>query len=365
MEGGTPIRRFGIMRTKPFFLNLLRTALVVGGAGALALGQQNPQPQPGDPQQQYPPQYPQQQYPPQQQQYPQQAPQGYPQAQYPPQGQYPPPQGQYPQGQYPPQQGAYGQQPPPLVSPQQLDQMVASIALYPDGLLAQVLTASTFPDQIPAAAGWANQHSFLKGEALAQAIRQDNLPWDVSVMALLPFPQVLNTMAQYMSWTQQLGNAVLAQRADVMDAVQRLRQQANQYGYLRDPQFTQYERVQIAGPGDIEILPMSGDYYVPYYNPVVVFARPRVGFAGAAFRFGGGISLGVSFAPWGWGGGIGFGWREHNILIDNRPWVRTWGNRGSYVHPYAAPYRRVEGPRGEHHEVRREEHRDGRDHHDH
>jgi hypothetical protein len=353
MQGGTPIRRFGIMNTKPFVLNLLRTALVAGGVGALALAQQQQYP---------PPQYPQQQYPPQQQ-----APQGYPQAQY------PPAQGQYPQGQYPPAPGANNQQPPPLLPPQQLDQMVASIALYPDGLLAQVLTASTFPDQIPAAAGWANQHAYLKGEALAQAIRQDNLPWDVSVMALLPFPQVLNTMAQYMSWTQQLGNAVLAQRGDVMDAVQRLRQEANQYGYLRDPQFTQYERVETAGPGDIEILPMSGDYYVPYYNPLVVFARPRVGFVGAAFHFGGGISLGVSFAPWGWGTGIGFGWREHNIMIDHHPWVRTWNNRRTYVHPYAAPYRRVEGPRAEHHDIRREgqrhedhgrsEHHD--DHHDH
>jgi hypothetical protein len=364
------------MSTKPFLLKLLRTTLIVSGAGIFAFAQQNPQPQPQDQQQQYPPpqypqQYPQGQYPQSQQQpYPQQqqAPQGYPQAQYPPQGQYPPPQGQgqYPQGQYPPPQGAYGQQPPPLVPPQQLDQMVASIALYPDGLLAQILTASTFPDQIPAAAAWANQHAYLKGEPLAQAIRQDNLPWDVSVMALLPFPQVLNMMAQYMSWTQQLGNAVLAQRGDVMDAVQRLRQQANQYGYLRDPQFTQYERVQMVGP-TIEISPLAGDYYVPYYNPVVVFSRPRVAFAGAAFRFGGGISLGVSFAPWGWGSGIGFGWREHNILIDNRPWVRTWGNRGTYVHPYAVPYRRVEGPRAEHHEihreVRHEEHRE--DHHDH
>jgi Protein of unknown function (DUF3300) len=364
------------MRTKPVILNLLRTVLVAGVAGVLAFGQQ---PSPDQQQPQYPAQYPQGQYPqgqdPQQQQYPpqypqgqQQAPpQGYPQAQYPQgqpqQGQYPPPQGQYPQGQYPPPQGAYGQQPPPMVPPQQLDQMVASIALYPDGLLAQVLTASTFPDQIQPAAGWANQHSFLKGEALAQAIRQDNLPWDVSVMALLPFPQVLNTMAQYMSWTQQLGNAVLAQRPDVMDAVQRRRQQANQYGYLNDPQFTQYERVQVNGPV-IEIQPLANDYYVPYYNPVVVFARPRVGFVGAAFHFGGGISLGVSFAPWGWGTGVGFGWREHNILIDNRPWVRSWGNRGSYVHPYAAPYRRVEGPRAEHHDFRREEHHEDRGHHD-
>ncbi len=302
-----------------------------------------------DTQQQYPPQYPPTgSYPQSQQQYP--PPQ---QGQYPPpqQGQYPqsPTAGQYPQSQYPPPQ--YGPTSP--LPPQQLDQLVGPIALYPDGLLAQVLTASSYWQDIPEAARWANDHAYLRGEALAQAIRQDNLPWAPSVMALLPFPSTLNYMAQYMGWTTALGNAVLTGRDQVMDAIQRLRQEAYSYGYLRD---TQYIHV-IAGPGEIEILPVQpGLYYVPYYNPLVVFARPRSGFVvSGAIRFGPGIGIGVAFNPWGWGG-VGFGWREHRILIDNRPWVRTWDNRGAYVHPYATPYRH-DGPRAEHHEVR-----EGREH---
>jgi hypothetical protein len=117
-----------------------------------------------------------------------------------------------------------------------------------------------------------------------------------------------------MSWTQQLGNAVLEQRGDVMDAVQRMRQQAYDYGYLRDPQFTQYQRVQVLGPGNIEILPVyAGSYYVPYYNPVVVYSRPRPGFVmSGVFRFGPRITIGASFTPFGWGG-VGFGWREHIV----------------------------------------------------
>jgi hypothetical protein len=239
------------------------------------------------PQDQAPPpqgQYPQQgQYPPAQGQYPPA------QGQYPPQqGQYPPPQGQYPQqGQYPPAQGQYpppqGQYAPPMMAPQQLDQLVQPIALYPDGLLAQVLTASTFSNEIPEAAGWANQHRYLHGDELARAIDEDRLPWDASILALLPFPQVLDYMARYMGWTQALGNAVLSQRPDVMDAVQRMRQQAYDYGYLRS---NQYERIEAMGPGDIEILPVSpGYYYVPYYDPYGVFAAPRHGFfVGGAIR---------------------------------------------------------------------------------
>jgi hypothetical protein len=183
--------------------------------------------QPPPPQGQYPQQgqYPPPQAPPAQGQYPQQG-------QYPPaQGQYP--QGQYPSGQYPPAQGQYA---PPMMAPQQLDQLVQPIALYPDGLLAQVLTASTYSNEIPDAAAWADQHRYLHGDELARAIQEDNLPWDASVLALLPFPQVLDYMAHYMGWTQALGNAVLAQRPDVMDAVQRMRQEAYNYGYLRSNQ---------------------------------------------------------------------------------------------------------------------------------
>ena len=333
----------------------------------LAQAQQYPPPPPDQPnapaQQQQPYPQPQGQYPqpgqdPQQGQYPQQQ-----------QGQYPPPQAQYPppQGQYPQQQGGYSQ--PPLLPPQQLDQMVQAIALYPDGLLAQVLTASTFYNQIPEAAGWANQHSYLQGPTLAQAIQQDNLPWDPSILALLPFPTVLNQLANNMGWTQQLGNAVLAQRNDVMDAVQRDRQEAYNYGYLR----TNPNIRVVYSPGAVQIVPVSPEvYYVPYYNPYIVFARPRPGFfVGGAIRFGVGISIGAAFAPWGWGG-VGFGWREHTILIDHHPWERTWVNRGAYVHPYAYPhaydhahYAPGPAPHYEHHEyheLRGPAHYDGHEH---
>jgi hypothetical protein len=326
------------MRTQ-LLRNIFTTTFL---ASSLCLAQQYPAPQ------QYPP--PQD---PQQQQYPAQQPQY-------------PPQGQYPQQQYPPQQGQYPQQPvynqaPPLQSPQQLQQLVAPIALYPDGLLAQVLTAASYPEQLPEAAGWANQHAYIHGPQLADAIRADNLQFAPSVMALLPFPQTLSYLAQNMGWTQQLGNAVLAQRPDVMDAVQYMRHQAYQYGYLRDPQFGQYEHVNVSGPY-IEIVPANpAFYYVPYYNPAIVFApvRPHA-FAGFAFSFGGGIQIGAAFAPWGWGG-VGFGWGAHNILIDNHPWARSWGNRVEYAHPYAQPYRAM-GPRVEDHHygrpIGREEHRD-------
>jgi hypothetical protein len=226
-------------------------------------------------------------------------------------------------------------------------------------LLTQVLTASTFYPQIPDAAGWANQHAYLKGPQLAEAIRADNLPWDPSVIALLPFPNVLNMMAQDMGWTQALGNAVLNQRPELMDAVQRMRQEAYNYGYLRN---NEYDRVVMAGPGDIEIVPVNPEmYYVPTYNPYVVFAPPRGPLVGGAIRFGGGITIGAAFAPWGWGHPL-FDWRAHSIIIDNHPWGRTWVNHGGYVHPYAEPWRPAPGARMEHHEVRRDEHRD--EHHD-
>ncbi len=297
--------------------------------------------------------YAEQQYPPgnQQVQPPQPTSQGQPyppqQSQYPQQEQYPqnPQQTQrpYPPGQYSPPE--YNQ--PPILPPQQLDQLVQPIALYPDGLLAQVLTASTFStfsSEIPDAAGWANAHAYLKGEALARAIQQDNLPWDPSVIGLLPFPSVLNYMAQYPEWTQELGNAVLSERPAVMDAVQRMRQEAYNYGYLRS---NPYVRVVIMGPGDIEIVPVNPDvYYVPYYSPYVVFVPPRPGFSvGVAIRFGPSITLGVGFAPWGWGG-VGFDWRAHTILIGHRPWGRTW------VHPQAYVHSRVIGPRVERHNIR-------------
>jgi hypothetical protein len=155
------------------------------------------------------------------------------------------------------QQAPPDQAPPPSFAPEQLDRIVSRIALYPDPLLAQVLTASTFPDQIPDAARWADEHHYLTGEELAKAITDDQLPWDPSVQALLPFPNVLDEMASDMNWTNDLGNAVLAQRQDVMDAVQRMRRKARDYGYLRTDQ-----QIIVSGGPYIEIEPVSPGFIV-------------------------------------------------------------------------------------------------------
>ena len=246
----------------------------------------------------------------------------------------------------PPPAQEYPPAPAPMLAPQQLDQLVERVALYPDPLLGQTLTASTYWNEIPDAAAWANQHNYLQGDQLSRAIYEDNLNFDPSVMALLPFPGVLDMMARDPGWTQALGSAVLAQRPEVMDAVQRMRQKAMDYGYLESN--AQY-RVVVEGPGDIEILPVNAGYvYVPYYNPLIVFAPPRPGFfVGAGITFGPGIYVGA-FAPFGWSS-IAFGWRTHEILIDSRPWARTWVNRGTYVHPYAIPAMRPGGARVERH----------------
>jgi hypothetical protein len=257
-------------------------------------------------------------YPPQQQPYPQQP------APYPPQA-----------GQYPPQSAPYPQQPPPNFPPAELDRVVSRIALYPDPLLAQVMAAATYSDQIPQAAGWADQHHYLTGDALAAAISADQLPWDPSVQALLPFPNILDMMASDPSWTRELGDAFLAEQPEVMDAVQRERQIAYRYGYLRsNPQ------ILVTNGPYIAIAPVNpGFIVVPYYNPAVVFFPPRPGFyVGGAIGFNFGISLGIAFRPWGWGYNR-FDWGGHAIFVNNARWGRTWVNRGVYVHPYAANLR--------------------------
>jgi hypothetical protein len=238
--------------------------------------------------------------------------------------------------------------PPPSFVPQQLDGLVSRIALYPDPLLAQVLAAATFSEQIPDAARWADQHHYVTGDALARAIQDDQLPWDPSVQALLPFPSVLDMMASDMNWTRQLGDAFLAQNLDVMDAVQRMRRQARDFGYLRTN-----GQIIVSGGPYIEIAPVNpAVIYVPYYDPLIVFARPRPGFVvarGITFSFG--IGIGPAFRPWGWGGNR-IVWGSHLVFINNAEWHRTWVNRGTYFHPYeirrAGPPPRIE----EHHELR-------------
>jgi hypothetical protein len=263
---------------------------------------------------------------------------------------------QDPNMQGPPPQDAQQQGPPPSFSPAQLDQITGRIALYPDSLLAQVLTASTYSDQIPDAAKYADEHHYLTGQALANAIQQDQLPFDPSVQALIPFPSVLDTMASDMGWTTDLGNAVLADQNAVMDAVQRDRQKAYNYGYLR----TNQQIVVTPGPY-VTIAPVDPGYIVvPAYNPVVVYAAPRPGFfIGGAIGFGFGVGIGGFFRPWGWGY-TRFGWGTHEMFVNNVAWHRTWVNRGVYVHPYPGvayhrpgpgPYNHAAVHYDEHHEA--------------
>lgn len=236
----------------------------------------------------------------------------------------------------------FAQAPPPPMTPPQLDQLVARIALYPDPLLGQILAASTYPDQIPDAAQWADQHHYLTGQALADAIQADQLPWDPSVQAMLPFPSVLEMMAGDMNWTRQLGDAFLAQQQDVMDAVQRQRHLATMYGYLRSN-----GQVVVSGGPYITIMPVNPGYIVvPYYDPAVVFFAPRPGFVvGGAIRFGFGITIGGFFRPWGWGFNR-FDWGAHALFINNARWGRTWANRATYVHPYPNVHRFAAAERG-------------------
>ena len=239
-------------------------------------------------------------------------------------------------------------QAPPSYAPEQLDRLVARIALYPDPLLAQVFAAATFPDQIPEAARWADQHHYLTGQALADAIQADQLPWDPSLQALLPFPSVLDMMASDMGWTTDLGNAFLAQQQDVMDAVQRERRKARDFGYLRSN-----GQVVVGSGPYITIMPVNPAFIVvPYYDPGIVFIAPRPGFVvGGAIRFGFGVTIGAFFRPWGWGLGR-FDWRGRTVIINNSPWRRTWVNRHEYVHPYPGVRRFAPAQRAvEHHEL--------------
>jgi Protein of unknown function (DUF3300) len=238
----------------------------------------------------------------------------------------------------------------------QLNQLVSRIALYPDPLLAQVLTAATYPDQIPDAAAWADDHSDLHQDSLSQAMTDDSVPWDASVLALLPFPSVLDMMSQDTAWTRQLGDAVLSERPDVMDAVQRMRYQAHEHGYLGSGGGVRV----VYAPGAIAILPLrTGFMYVPVYDPAVVFVAPVGPVALGAVVWGPPLFIAPGFMRFGWEGagfgwGAGLGWRTHTLLIDRRAWGRTLVNRTTYAHPYARPYVQPRaGARVERHQVRR------------
>src|SRR5258707_2908641 len=184
-------------------------------------------------------------------------------------------------------------------TPAQLQQLVAPIALYPDALVAQILAAATYPDQIVEANRWMQQHSDLKGEQLGQEV--DNQPWDPSVKALTEFPSVLANMDKNLSWTSSLGDAYVNQQQQVMDAVQVMRERAKQAGNLNStPQqkVTQQGQTIVIAPADPQIV------YVPEYDPWLVYGEP-IGIWPGWYGYPG-LYLAVPGIAFGLGFGIGF-----------------------------------------------------------
>src|SRR5713101_2909971 len=171
------------------------------------------------------------------------------------------------------------QAPPPAqpLSADRLDNLVAPVALYPDALLSQVLVAATYPLEIVEAAQWLQENRNLRGSQLVEAARQQN--WDASIQALVVFPDVLNRLNSNIRWTTDLGNAFLAQQADVMNAVQRMRAQARAAGKLNsNPEETVTTQTQ-GGQTVIEIQPANPEVvYVPAYNPEYIWGPPAYGY---------------------------------------------------------------------------------------
>jgi len=228
---------------------------------------------------------------------------------------------------------AYTQQ-----TPEQLRQLVAPIALYPDSLVAQILAASTFPEQVVVADRWVQAHPDLKGDALGHAV--DQQPWDPSVKALTAFPSVLGNMDKNLSWTSSLGDAYYNQQPEVMDAVQVMRQRAQQAGTLKT---TPQQTVETQG-STIVIQPAAPEVvYVPAYDPWVVYGEPIVAWPGwypypgiwyddPYIWWGIGFEIGW-FAGWGWGWGHwGFDWHHHWATYDHNRYYshsRTFYNRNN------------------------------------
>jgi hypothetical protein len=259
----------------------------------------------------------------------------------PPQDQAPPPpqdeaQGAPPNGDAP----AAAEQPQPShLTPQQLQELVAPTALYPDALVAQILASSAYPTQIVEAERFIQQNPDLKGKDLADAV--DKQDWDPSVKALTQFPSVLANMDKDLSWTSELGDANINQQADVMNAIQYMRHQAQKAGHL---QTTQQQTVTDQGD-DIDIAPASPDVvYVPEYDPGLIYGYPVAlwpgfypwwGVGGPFISFGVGFGIGPFFGfGWGWGH-WGFDWYNHGLIWGGHPYAfhsHAFYDRNAYFH---------------------------------
>ena len=215
---------------------------------------------------------------------------------------------------------------PTRLPPEELDSLVAPIALYPDPLLAQVLAASTYPLEIVQLQQWLAAHKGLKDKALADAVEKEN--WDPSVQSMAGLPDVVKQLADNIKWTSELGNAVLAQQSDVMNAVQRMRGKAQQSGKLTSSDQMKVE-TQVVDSKSVVVIEQANPQviYVPSYNPEVIWGAapvyayppvyyPPVGYyaAGMALSFGVGVAMG---AIWGGGWGYNAGWGGNNTININ------------------------------------------------
>jgi hypothetical protein len=224
-------------------------------------------------------------------------------------------------------------------TPEQLQQLVAPIALYPDALVAQILAAATYPDQVVEADRWLQKHTDLKDEKLGKEV--DKQPWDPSVKALVEFPSVLANMDKNLSWTSSLGDAYVNQQQDVMNAVQVMRDRAQKAGNL---QSTSQQKVSQQGqniviePADPEVV------YVPQYDPWLVYGDPigmwpgwywypGLYLTGPGFAWGLGFGIGF-FGGFGWGWGHwGYDWHNHGIMFNHGAYLsysRVFINRNDF-----------------------------------
>jgi hypothetical protein len=207
------------------------------------------------------------------------------------------------------------------IPPNQLDSLVAPIALYPDPLLAQVLAASTYPLEIVQLQQWLAKNPALKDKALADAVAKQ--PWDPSVQAMAGLPDVVKRLADDIQWTTDLGNAFLAQQGDVMDAVQRMRKKAQDKGNLKTNEQQKVETKVVENKSVIVVQQANPQVvYVPTYDPVVVYGPPIYPYppiyyppawyypAGMAISFGVGMAMGAFWAG-GWGLGLWLGWQRY------------------------------------------------------
>lgn len=258
-------------------------------------------------------------------------------------------------------------QPQQQLTGPQLEALVAPIALYPDTLLSEILMASTYPLEVVEADRWVKANKDLSGDQLKTAVAQQR--WDESIKSLVATPSALDMMSSKLDWTQKLGDAVLAQQADVMDAVQRLRQRAEGKGKLTTtPQQT--VRTEIAGGKRIiAIEPTEPDtLYVPYYDPAVVYGDwpyadyPPYYFGAPGYIGAGILATGLAFGTgyalgrWAtnryrWGGG--FNWNNHQInplrSVNNASvgnWTHNAAHRGNVRYNNAGVAQRYGGNRG-------------------